>query len=226
MATRQGVNPYARPIPPDDGSAPNPSGNFVWGGPGRYAVADVPESTDPDYRDGFSPELVSGGSPDGSALPSDIRIGRREPPPNDPNDHAYTAKRNSDFHKRHSDEHYADNWKVRQQKAPAGQNPMWTQERPPIRPTAEDSPTGYAFTRPWHIPRNIKDAIGENAVAHFSLADHRRNFEIFGMKPQGGVGANTYRADPRPWDEGLFTPPQADGVTSGFAGNRNYRLGG
>lgn len=222
---QQGVNPYARPLPSDDGSAPDPSGNFVWGGPGRYAVADIPETTDPEYTDGFSPELVSGGSPDGSALPDDIRIGRRKPPPNDPNDRGYNAVRTSDFHQRHSVEETTVGWKVTQRKVPAGQNPMWSQERMPVRSTADDSPLGYEFKRPWHIPRNIKDAIGEEATAHFSLADHRRNFEIMGMKPQGGVGANTYRADPRPWDEDLFIPPKAEDTTGGFAGNRAHRLG-
>lgn len=223
---QQGINPYARPISDDSGEAPDPSGNFVFGGPGRYSVADIPESTDPDYTTGFSPELVSGGSPDGSALPSDIRIGRREAPPNDPNDHEYNALRTSEFHKRHSVEDTTTGWKVQQYKVPAGQNPLWTQERAPIRPTADNAPMGYQHKRPWHIPRNIKDAVGEDAVAHFSLADHRRAFEIMGMKPQGGVGANTFRADPKPWDEALFIPPTAGDIpATSFSGNRSHRLG-
>lgn len=220
-----GTNPYMRPKKAVDGEAPNPSGEFIWGGPGRYAVADIPETTDPEYTTGFSPSLATTGSPDGTMLPDDIRVGLREPPPNDPNTTFVYQRRFSEFYQRHSVEKTDVGWKVKQQKVPAGQDPMWTQERMPVRPTADNDPVGYRFWRPWHIPRNIKDAVGEDATAHFSLADHRRAYEIYGQKPQGGIGANTYRAPTRPWDETLFVPPQAANSINTIVGNRAHRLG-
>jgi hypothetical protein len=219
------LNPYTRPAPVSDGSAPDPSGEYVWGGPGRYAVRDIPESTDPEYTTGFAPSLAATGSPNGTMLPDDIRVGLREAPPNDPNRTDVNTRRYSEFHQRHSVEKTTVGWKVQQHKTPVPHYPEWDQDPMPTRPTADASPTGYQFQRPEHHPRNIKDALGEDAVAHFSLADHRRQFEIMGQKPQGGIGANTYRAPVRPWDESLFIPPQPANVTNSFVGNRNYRLG-
>lgn len=219
------LNPYQRPVAIDDGSAPDPSGEYVWGGAGRYSVADIPETTDPEYTTGFSPALATTGSPDGTKLPDDIRIGTREPPPNDPNRTDVNARRYSEFHQRHSVEETTVGWKVTQWKKAVPHYPEWDQDPLPTRPTADSSPTGYQFQRPEHRPRNIKDAVGEEAVAHFSLADHRRMYEIMGQRPQGGVGANTYRSPVRPWDESLFIPPQSTNVTNSFVGNRNYRLG-
>lgn len=220
-----GRNPYSKPNDRIDGSAPDPSGQFIWGGPGRYAVRDIPESTDPEYTDGFSPELAATGSPDGTKLPDDIRIGQRNPPPNDPNTREVNQRRYSDFHRRHAVEQTDVGWHVQQYRVPGGQNPLWTQERAPTRPTASLSPSGYQFRRPEHHPRHIKDAVGEDAVAHFSMADHRREYEIMGQKPQGGIGTNTYRAPTRPWDESLFIPPQAENMASTIVGNRAHRLG-
>lgn len=221
-----GANPYARPVT-KAGEAPDPSGSYVWGGPGRYSVMDIPESTDPEYQLGGSPALAATGSPDGTMLPDDIRIGTREPPPNDPNRTDVNQRRYSDFHRRHSVEQTTVGWDVQQYKVPAGQNPLWTQERLPIRPTATRSPLGYAFRRPEHHPRNIKDAVGEDAQDHFSLADHRRAYEIYGQKPQGGVGMNTYRVQPTPWDNNLFVPPAPiNDVVQGVFGARGFRAGG
>ncbi len=224
MAGR-GQNPYAAPQG-RAGEAPNSAGEFQWQGYSRYAVPDIPESTDPEWTTGYSPALRVAGSPDGSALPDDIRVGHREPPPNDPNQHPYNERRYSEFHKRHAVEEYSEGWKVQQARIPGPRMPLWEQERAPTRPTANQSPTNYAFCRPWHVPRNAADALGPQAVLHFSLADHRRTYEVWGMKPQGRVGANTYRASPRPWDEALFVPPPvADRATpNGVPGNRSYRL--
>lgn len=205
-----GVNPYASPSSREDGSAPDPTNEFIWAGYGRYAVRDVPESTDPDYTTGFSPTLATTGSPDGTQLPDDIRIGKREPPVNDPNNRSYTQRRYSDFYRRIADEETKAGvgWKTHQAKPGIPVEPLRTQDPMPIRPTADMSPRPYEHRRPEHHPRNIKDAVGEDAVAHFSLADHRRTFEIMGMKPQGGIGANTFRPSPVPWDQDLYVPPQ------------------
>lgn len=222
-----GVNPYGRVPPRKPGEAPGPllapSVNM------RYAVKDIPDSTDPTYTDGYSPELHN--SSNGSALPDDIRMGTRQPPLNDPNDPKYLYRRESDRIQRESDEQTITGWKVKQQKVAAPIVPEWSQERMPIRPTADDSPTGYMFTRPWHIPRNIEDAVGEGALTHLSMADHRRAYPIGTMVPRGGIGVNTYRADPSPWDEDLQTavrPSYRDDpggiLTSAAGGNRTWRL--
>lgn len=226
MAT--GVNPYSE-AETNAGEAPDPTSRYRPSGSFRYAVPSPPDSSDPDYTLGFSSELENGGSPDGKALPSDIRIGTREEPENDPNNKAYTSRRYADQNFQYNQQEMTSTgWKVQQQKVPAGQNPMWTQERLPVRLTADSSPMGTFFKRYWHIPRNIKDALGPDAVTHFSMADHRRAYEIMGQKPQGRLGVNTYRASPRPWDESLYVVPEDQNIAGGnngsYAGNRAHRL--
>lgn len=225
MPERPGNNSYARPISKGDGSAPNPANSKVWGGYSRYAVADTPESGDPSYVDGaYATELATSGSPTGT--PDDIRIGVRQKPPNSPQDDRVYKRRFSDFFRRAQEDRTVVGWKVKQEKVAAPIVPEWTQERMPIRPTADNSPLGYMFTRPWHVPRNIKDAVGEDAVTHFSLADHRRTWEILGQQPRGGVGVNTYRAPVRPWDENNFVPPTPPNSTSALFNMRpSYRAG-
>jgi hypothetical protein len=75
---------------------------------------------------------------------------------------------------------------------------------PRANPPAEDrlteklSPHSYRFWRPFqgNTPHRFT---GE----HFSMADHRRQYDIYGMAPQrrpGGSTRNTYRLPPAPWD--------------------------
>lgn len=222
----RGKNPYSVPVENvRPGSAPNPAHDFLWTGPGRYAVSNVPESTLEGYDTGYSTQLSSGGSPVGT--PDDIRIGTRNPPPNDPNQHAYNAKQKSNFHARHAEERNVDGYQVIQQaRFPAPRVPLWEQDRPATRPLASKSPVSRFFMRPWHIPRNRAE-IGDGGTLHQSMADHRRNYEINAMKPQGSLGTNTYRVTPRPWDENLYIPPAAqDTVGGAFGGGpTSYRLG-
>lgn len=225
---RPGMNPYARPKG-KDGESPDPTNEFVFGGFGAYAVPEPPDSSDPEYTTSYSPELQRGGSPDGTKLPDDIRVGTREEPENDPNDRQYNRRRWSNKLRRHSVEETTTGWNVQQETAgPPAQNPMWSQPRLPIRPTANNSPLNYQFQRPWYVPRNVAEidpALATEQRMHFSLADHRRTYDIMGMQPRGGVGVNTYRATPQPWDEDLFIPPSAPNVSdNGFAGNRTFRL--
>lgn len=220
-------NPYNSPVLGNkrESAVPGPS-HSIWSRNPRFAVPGVPETTDPEYTTGFSPHLKSGGSSDGTALPDDIRIGTREPIVGENyNDPTWQAKRNSDRLRRHSGDVLSPMWRVRQERVPPPRMPIWEQDRPPTRPTASYSPTGYLFTRPWHIPRNAADAIGPDAVLHFSLADHRRKYPTMTQRPQGRVGVNSYRASPRPWDENLFIAPSAgaDPRLGTLSGNRSYR---
>lgn len=223
-------NPYAAPTAAQrNGTAPGAMN--VFGGNQRYAVRDVPESTDPEYTTGYSPPLVAGGSSSGDALPDNVRIGHRETPipGRNWNDPRWQAQTDAEYLRRHSEEHTEIDWHVRQQKAPTPNHPLWLQERMPVRPTADMAPMGRTFQRPWHIPRNAKDALGETATLHVSLADHRRihpitSAPVHGMRPMGRMGTNTYRPQPRPWDENLFNPPPAGMDAGGIAGNRAWRL--
>jgi hypothetical protein len=226
MPERPGKNPYSRPVSPGDGSAPNPAHEQIWSNYNRYAVRDAPDSSDPSYVDGaYSTELATTGSPAGT--PDDIRIGVREAPPNSPQDGRVYRRRFAEFFKRAQGDQNTLAGKGKQEKPPAPNVPLWTQERLPIRPRATDAPAGNQFRRPEHRPRNIKDAVGEHAVQHFSLADHRRTFEILGQQPRGGVGVNTYRVPVRPWDENNFIPPTPQSSLSTLFNTRpTYRAGG
>ena len=217
------INPYAvRRYGDADRTAPGPVLSLLPHA--AYTVPDIPNSTDPDYTDGYATPLHTGPA----STPDDIRVGRRNPPLNDPNDPRYNAVQEADFLDRHSVEKTVTGWSVEQHKLPAGSNPLWTQERMPIRPTATKSPDGYRFTRPWHIPRNIKDVLGEDATTHVSLASHRRSYPIGGMKPQGILGENTFRIQPAPWDQNLTATPRVNAtdpaVMSPVWDNQRYSL--
>jgi hypothetical protein len=215
MTNRRGVDRSR------SGEAPGPVlGRFA--AQQRYAVPDIPESTVPGYGEGFSPELRVGSE---GTTPDDIRVGRREPPLHSPTPLHY-LRRGSDELRRTSDEYtLATGWAIRQSKPNISPIPEQIQDIRPRRPTAVLGPNTYVNRVPKHIPRNVADAIGPGAVRHISMADHRRDYPIYGMRPQGGVGRNTYRLDPRPWDEDLYNPPQqTDFPSRAFGGNKTHRL--
>lgn len=72
---------------------------------------------------------------------------------------------------------------------------------PEPRVTSDLAPTTYSYTRPFdqtparHLNGN-----------HFSMADHRRTYEVYGMAPVYSR-RNTYRADPVPWDTDIVDRP-------------------
>jgi hypothetical protein len=81
------------------------------------------------------------------------------------------------------------------------------------RPTQQLSPRSYSFTRPfgWGNP---KDSSKHLNGLHFSMADHRRNYEIYGMQPVTSR-RNTYRLEPQPWDTSVVDlPPDQETVSS------------
>lgn len=97
---------------------------------------------------------------------------------------------------------------------------------PETRLTSDLSPTTYSYTRPFdqHSARRLNGS-------HFSMADHRRNYEIYGMAPINSR-RNTYRADPQPWDTDIVDvaptyTPQAARITQvevPDAAGRSWRL--
>lgn len=215
------VNPYQR-AGPREGEAP--TGTMVHGLASAYTVPSPPDSMEPGYDHEDAPQL---GWQETPSSPDPIRIGRREPPVNDPNDREYTARREADRFARQADEVTHESWNVQQHTVAPAQNPLWEQPRMHIRPSAVRSPLGYMFERPWLIPRVGKDIVSEDFVDHISMADHRRVYEIYGMRTSDRVGTNTFRLDPQPWDRNLFPPDQTMSTpTSSGAqtGNRSYRL--
>lgn len=69
------------------------------------------------------------------------------------------------------------------------------------RPTMQMAPTTYTFTRPFdqHAARTFNGL-------HFSMADHRRNYDILGMEPVRSR-RNTYRIEPPNWDTNITDVP-------------------
>jgi hypothetical protein len=71
-----------------------------------------------------------------------------------------------------------------------------------MRPTARQNPNTYSFTRPF-------DQSYERRLngRHFSMADHRRNYPVFGMSP-ARTWRNTSKVDPPPWDANIVDTQQ------------------
>jgi hypothetical protein len=79
---------------------------------------------------------------------------------------------------------------------------------PEPRPTTGLSPHTWRFWRPFqgNTPHRFTGI-------HFSMADHRRNYQVFGQTPARHPGAstrNTYRLPPTPWDENIVDLPPDD----------------
>lgn len=82
-----------------------------------------------------------------------------------------------------------------------GPDPRWN---PPAetRLTSDMSPANYAFSRPFDQLEKGNGARQFNGM-HFSLADHRRDYDIGGMAA-AQTYRNTYRASPAPWDADMY----------------------
>lgn len=190
---------------------------------GAYARPAYAAPTEDDVtegiNEGFSPSL--GPSSEGN-LPDDIRTKKREPIFGGPRQQSKNDVLAVDSLNRTADEvQISTGWAIKQEKPVVGVIPEQVQDIGPTRPTASMSPNTYLFMRPWERP--------ESTGQHLSMADHRRRYQIYGMAPRGGVGVNTYRLDPKPWDSNLHynpVPEQAkqEAVTRGYGGNRSYRL--
>lgn len=201
-------------------ASPGEAPKAIGGAYARPAFA-VPTEDDvvEGINDGFSPQLGPASEGD---LPDDIRIGKREPifgGPNAQNIHRVLAVDN--LNRRADEKQISTGWHIQQRKPEIGIIPEQVQDIGPTRPTASMSPNNQLFMRPWERP--------ESTGEHLSMADHRRKYQIYGMAPRGGVGVNTYRLDPKPWDTNLHYNPvpeqmQAQAQSRGVGGNRAYRL--
>lgn len=122
----------------------------------------------------------------------------------------------------------ADGWTELKGVAPGDKrwadNPRRTPPAEP-RPTLSMAPSTYQFVRPFdqHSARYLNGT-------HFSMADHRRDYDILGMAPVRSL-RNTYRLEPAPWDTDIVdTPPPAPPINARLQGTelpfgpRSYRL--
>jgi hypothetical protein len=101
----------------------------------------------------------------------------------------------------------ANGWDEKKARYRIGPDPRWN---PPAetRVTERMAPRSYSFVRPFDQGSKGNGARQLNGQ-HFSMADHRRNYEILGMKPWSQA-RNTYRVDPAPWDAEMYdVPPES-----------------
>jgi hypothetical protein len=109
---------------------------------------------------------------------------------------------------------------------------------PESRVTSTLSPRSYSFTRFFDQLNRTYDGEPLSGSArtfngqHFSMADHRRNYEILGMRPVQSR-RNTYRLEPAPWDVDVVDLPPRSSETIPDArirsvsipeASRSYRL--
>lgn len=102
----------------------------------------------------------------------------------------------------------ANGWRTESHFKPVNRNNP--RETPPAetRWTERLGPSNWSFTRPFDQLAKGTGARTFNGL-HFSMADHRRDYEILGMKPWR-QSRNTYRVDPAPWDADMYdVPPDA-----------------
>lgn len=231
MASKAKPNPYGA-------SAPEYAGQYAnapeYGSPsGAYAVPSVYQ--DAPYTDTFGwgpkPHISVSSTPDA------MRLGTVETRTMRPEDNespqAYYGPLDADDKRRHSvEDQDADGWREQKSRYQMGPDPRWN---PPseTRWTEQLSPNNYSFTRPFDQGRKGNGARELNGT-HFSMADHRREYDILGMQPWG-MHRNTYRISPAPWDADLYDVPPPDTVGTYVqgriqavdvpdSGNRAYRL--
>lgn len=86
------------------------------------------------------------------------------------------------------------------------------------RPMSRMAPRTYSFMRFFdqfnrtHQGDPLTGSARTLNGVHFSMADHRRKYEILGMRPAHSR-RNTYRLEPQPWDLSVVDMPPTNGPT-------------
>jgi len=228
------------------GASPNPYGADVSEYAGQYgnaaeygspnsAYASPGPAKDSPYTDTFgwgpSPRISVENTPDAMRL-RDFPIRQMRPDGNEAPQEYYRPI-DADKKKRYSAEDQdANGWDEQKSQYKIGPDPRWN---PPAetRPTERMSPNSYSFTRPFDQGTKGNGARQFNG-SHMSLADHKREYDILGMRPWG-AHRNTYRVDPTPWDADIYDVPPPDTMGAPVQGrvqavdvpdsaNRAYRL--
>jgi hypothetical protein len=188
-----------------------------------YAVPGVEDLGPYTRTQGWSPELETsaGGTPAANRLGLMPLYSRTVPAGQSPD--AYYRKLDADDLNRHRQEVIdADGWDEQKQ-LPGDSNPgssvyaRWAPNPratpvPEDRPTMRMSPRTYSFMRPFdQLNRAYGDVVVGSARrlngVHFSMADHRREYPILGMRPVQ-QRRNTYRIEPPPWDADMVDVPE------------------
>lgn len=148
------------------------------------------------------------------------------PPPGDPESWGkYNNSQTQQYPLEQSDGREEVNVTWRKNRAP---DPRWVPVEPSRTPRV---PAPYRFQRQYSdYP---KYGHHELAGTHFSMADHRREYPVGGMRGSTRVGRNTYRLTPADWDEtsgdqvpSYSPPPMATQTPDPLPNtlNRSYRL--
>lgn len=175
---------------------------------GAYGVPSINEGSPYNDEFGWGPKLHTSAQETPSAQRLQ-QIPRRDyrPEPTRPSESetGFWGRLDEDKETRHSVERVdADGWTERKGVFPGDKrwadNPRRTPP-PETRLTMLMAPTTYSFTRPF----DVSSARQFNGT-HFSMADHRRNYEILGMSPVRTM-RNTYRMEPAPWDQDIVDLP-------------------
>lgn len=174
-----------------------------------------PKLSDAPYNDefGWAPKLrVSPiGVPDGSRLGAQPRRDYRPDPTRPPEE--FWRKIDADDLFRHSVESVTTmpgEAKTRPGDIDPGRGAFRWAPNPRSIPPAENRvtqrmhPITYFFTRPF----DQRMAHRLNGL-HFSMADHRREYDVLGMAP-AKTRRNTYRIEPSPWDSDIVDMPAPD----------------
>lgn len=134
-------------------------------------------------------------------------------PPNGGNPDAYYGPITAETSRRESvTETQAVGWNELKSQYIMGPDPRWN---PPAesRLTSDMSPASYSFSRPFDQFEKGNGAREFNGV-HFSLADHRRSYDVGGMAAAQNY-RNTYRSSPAPWDADMYDEPAPQDLQSG-----------
>lgn len=212
MAGGAAPNPYGANVPDYAGQYGNAAD---YGQPSQAYAAPGPDANAP-YNDEFgwgpSPKIGVENTPDAMRLGSYPTRTMRPNGGDAPQ--RYYGPQDADHSSRHSVEDVdANGWKEQKDRYKIGPDPRWN---PPVetRATSDMAPRSYSFVRPWDQGTKGNGAREFNGT-HFSFADHRRDYEILGIKPWS-QHRNTYRVDPAPWDADMYDvpPPESIGTTS------------
>lgn len=195
---------------------------------GDYAAPAIGEGSPYNDTFGWGPRIHTSTveTPSAQRLGVFPRMDYRPDPVRPPEE--FWDRLDADEAQRHSVEHQsATGWEEQKGSRRFAPHPM-SVPTPEPRPTTRMAPTTYLFTRPFdqHAARELNGL-------HFSMADHRRNYEILGMAPVRRA-RNTYRIEPTPWDQNIvdLPPSNVDQPSQRLRsvelphGSRNYRLGG
>lgn len=185
------ANPYA--VAPGTGASDETAPSFAPDF--RYAAPSLEDNPLP-AENGFAPTHENGQVTDPARIgrvPSrSFRAGDIE---------NFFEIRNRDIASRHSVEFIdADGFEIVKGELRRAPDPRWTPS-PESRPTQRMSPHRYVFTRPFdqHSARRFNGS-------HFSMADHRRTYDIYGMQPATTRRNTAYRM-PAPWDTDIVDEP-------------------